>query len=207
MNIVVITTDKHQPNEHDIIHSLFAEGLQRLHVRKPNLALSEVRSYIEQIDRSFRNRLVIHRHHELHREFGLGGVHISSFDRANPTILTATSHLPPDSVSTSIHAWNELKDLPFTCSYVFISPVFDSISKPGYNAGIDLHELSRIKSGQKGNSAFPGVYGLGGINATNIGILEQHGFDGAAVLGSIWMEPDPVAAFRKLRCSIGEKFS
>lgn len=206
MNIVVITADKYLPNEHDIIHSMFGEGLERLHVRKANLTIAEMRNYITQIDKSHHHKLVIHRHHLLHQELGLGGLHLSSFDRASPTTVAAFRNLPAEEVSTSIHSWNELKELPFECSYVFISPVFNSISKPGYSAGVELQELSRIRKASADFNSLPRVYGLGGIDSKNAVVLKQHGFDGAAVLGSLWMDPDPIAAFRKLRSSIGENF-
>ena len=41
------------------------------------------------------------------------------------------------------------------------------------------------------------VYALGGIRRNKIGYLMDTGFDGVALLGSIWGKPNPVHAFKE----------
>ena len=95
--------------------------------------------------------------------------------------------------SVSVHSWEELGRLPPGLEYAFISPVFDSISKPGYRANSALLAIPR------GPFACRPV-GLGGINAENIGIMIERGWTGAAVLGWIWEEPgNAVRRFGQLK--------
>ena len=42
------------------------------------------------------------------------------------------------------------------------------------------------------------IIGLGGINEGNIAWVEECGFDGAAVLGSVWQQDDPIATFERI---------
>jgi thiamine-phosphate pyrophosphorylase len=82
---------------------------------------------------------------------------------------------------------------PGTLEYVFLSPLFDSISKPGYLAGAGLL--------QRPPEAAPcRLVGLGGIDDHTIGQVMEHGWDGAAVLGYIWEQPEQaVERFKALR--------
>lgn len=199
MNIVVLTADKTTPGEPDALNALFRAGLQRLHIRKPALTYEETKTFINLIDKTYHSKLVIHRHHSLYHEMNLGGIHLSSFDLADPRLQDKLTTFPPTAISASLHSWKELESLPFTCTYVFISPVFNSISKPGYNAAIDLDELRTLKQTV---STLPAVYGLGGVSKNNIATLKEKGFDGAALLGSIWQSADPVTAFLDINAAV-----
>jgi thiamine monophosphate synthase len=48
----------------------------------------------------------------------------------------------------------------------------------------------------------PLVYALGGIRRNKISTLVETGFDGFALLGSIWGKPDPVVAYREFNTSL-----
>jgi len=78
-------------------------------------------------------------------------------------------------------------------SYGFLSPIFDSISKPGYTAaGFDAAAVRVAASGE-----VP-LFALGGVTAGRIGEAEQLGFAGVAVLGGVWGQADPPAAVESL---------
>ena len=90
--------------------------------------------------------------------------------------------IKPDLVSYSAHGFTEVQHLPFHTDYVFLSPVFDSISKKGYRAGFDDPEILKAflaNSQQK-------IIALGGINQERIQTCNELGFDGYAMLGHIW---------------------
>lgn len=201
MNIVVITADNSVPGETGIINAMFRAWLHRLHIRKPALTIAETRTFINEIDKTYHSKLVIHRHHSLYHEMNLGGIHLSSFDLAEPSLQNRLTDFNPAAISASLHSWIELEVLAFACSYIFISPVFNSISKPGYNAAIDLGELRTLKQTA---STLPAVYGLGGVSKNNIATLIEKGFDGAALLGSIWQSADPVAAFLDIKAAVAQ---
>jgi thiamine-phosphate pyrophosphorylase len=103
--------------------------------------------------------------------------------------------------STSLHSWEELEMIEGAgLSYVFMSPVFDSISKPGYTANPSLL--------QRPAGPYPcKVIGLGGIDKNRIGELVRGGWDGAAVLGWIWEDPGTaIGRYEQLNNSIKESF-
>jgi len=94
----------------------------------------------------------------------------------------------------SAHSFEELKEME-NREIALIGPVFDSISKQGYKSKFSKEELKAGISQWHGRAK---LYALGGINAKNICELKELGFDGAAVLGGVWNDADPVAAFSML---------
>ena len=98
--------------------------------------------------------------------------------------------LPFLKVSTPIE---ELKGNGITdLEYVFLSPVFDSISKQGYKGNISIEDLK--------NSIPDGinVVALGGINRSNVDQLLSLPIFGIGLLGAIWMDDDPVNTFKEI---------
>ncbi|MCQ2336465.1 MAG: thiamine phosphate synthase [Paludibacteraceae bacterium] len=178
-SIIIITPCHTIENETIICNSLFAKGLSTLHLRKPDADESEVRHYIESVEPCYRNRIVIHSHFHLVNEYGLKGIHLKSTMISDFKKYVSVRH-----VSVSCHSFEEIENLTFNPSYVFISPVFDSISKPGYKANNALLDKLRISS-----SKVP-LMALGGIDDTNVIKCRMYGFAGAAVMGYIWNNPN-----------------
>jgi len=203
VRLIVITPEQTISGETDIVNSLFHEGMEWLHVRKPDLDRQDLRKYIEAIDQRFHDRIVIHGYFELCIEYGLGGIHFNSRMRASADFAKNAMLAPANKISTSFHSWDEIADNEFGYGCVFISPVFDSISKAGYGAGIDLagaREIKRKLSAQK--KYCPEIIGLGGVGAGQIRMLHEYGFDGAAALGGVWLATDPVAAFSAINAQV-----
>jgi thiamine-phosphate pyrophosphorylase len=67
--------------------------------------------------------------------------------------------------------------------YLFLSPIFDSISKQNYMSRFPESLLYELK--EKG-VIHEKVIALGGVNKENISKVEDYGFGGAAVLGGLW---------------------
>src|SRR5436190_12973106 len=105
MQIFVITPEHTIKDEIKIVHQLFAIGLQRLHLRKPQFSVQECKNYIAAIDHQFHSRIVIHNSFQLLKEFKLGGIHLNSQLRDDSTIKAQVTALSPASISTSFHAW------------------------------------------------------------------------------------------------------
>ncbi|MCK8495055.1 thiamine phosphate synthase [Spirosoma sp. RP8] len=107
--------------------------------------------------------------------------------------------------STSIHQLNDWPTLAGQVELVFYSPIFPSISKPGYGPTVQLGRLAqqiKLIREQHGHRALPRLIGLGGISANNVRLVHQAGFDGAALMGALWQSPNPVAALQQIRASI-----
>lgn len=203
MDLIIITPEINHPEEIELIPVFYSSGLSKLHLRKPLFTFSDYRDYISRIDKKFHSRISIHNHFSLINEFPGLGAHITSKVREEGRFKEIINLSKPSTISTSFHSWKEIEINQYPFDYVFISPVFDSISKKGYNAAIDLSAISQVK--QKNsfeNQKPPSIIALGGVNAENIGLLQQNGFDGAAVLGAIWESEDPMVSFTKIKETI-----
>ena len=168
--IIVITSDKAVDDEAKKIETLLRNGVDIVHLRKPDWSLREVRDLIESIDYRCRNRIRLHGHFELLNEMNLGGAHLNHRNPVAPATAKA--------VSRSCHSIDELERTA-GFDYVTLSPIFDSISKSGYTSRFDPGCLRKDIAGRR-------VIALGGVTADSILPLYEKGFIGAALLGYIW---------------------
>jgi thiamine-phosphate pyrophosphorylase len=63
--MIIITSPTAIANEISLIHSLFKEGMTLLHIRKPDFSEEEINTFVTEIRLEYRNRLVLHSHHNL----------------------------------------------------------------------------------------------------------------------------------------------
>lgn len=174
MKKIAITPEKDSANEIQFICRILSEGFDYVHIRKPNSLLREVRNLIESIPQEFHSRLKLHGHFELINEFNIGGLHLNRRCPAPPANCTLT-------LSRSCHSIEELAETPERYEYIFLSPVFDSISKPGYKAAFNDKELTNELR------KYPGkVVALGGITGENMNRVKEYGFAGSAFLGYLF---------------------
>ncbi len=186
MKIIVITPAVPLKDEALVCNSLFACGLELLHLRKPGCDRSVYENFIRQISPRYRNRIVVHDHYELVEEYKLHGIHLKSGQGDKFSLY------PGYAISISCHSTDEINALPFRPDYCFLSPVFDSISKAGYNSAFpQLPDLSGIQTP---------VVALGGITPEKTDLCRSAGFQGIAVLGYLWEHPEEaIARFKRLR--------
>lgn len=147
-----------------------------IHIRKPNCEISELENLILSIPNEYRNRLVLHDHHELATKYHLFGVHLNS---RNPQ--------PPKgwkgSVSKSCHSLEEVKEWKERCNYVSLSPIFDSISKKGY---LSAFTPEKIKNARRDGIIDEKVLALGGVTFERLAEVKELGFGGGMILGDAW---------------------
>ncbi|HEX8656600.1 MAG TPA: thiamine phosphate synthase, partial [Hymenobacter sp.] len=111
---------------------------------------------------------------------------------------------PGQTLSTSFHSLAEISQHRRRYDYVFLSPIFNSLSKQGYEAAFDLAKVAAtLRQLQQRASSGPQVIALGGIEGHRLAAVRRAGFAGAAVLGAVWQQADPVAAFRALHSVVG----
>ena len=179
MDLLIITPPTLLEGEIPFLIRLFENGLETLHLRKPGWGMGEVKEYLEQIPVEFHDRVMLHNHFELAYSFNLKGIHFSEKEKKN---LSTWKKLPGIK-SWAVHDEDELLNLPGDVDYVLLSPVFPSISKPGYTGKLNLKKVTDWLNAQKVTAK---IYGLGGVEAGCIPKLKEMGFDGAALLGAIW---------------------
>lgn len=190
MRLIVISPEIFVRDESQTVNKLFDCGLETLHIRKPNANIQSLRSYVKCIDPSFHPRLIVHGCYDLLQEFNLAGIHLKAYE------LEALKDRDRV-ISSSAHSEAEFRAMDRPWMQIFISPVFDSVSKTGYRGTPHLLETgSIIRYGQ--------LIALGGISEKNIKLVKRKGFDGAAILGYIWQAADPVSNYLYLKQLIAD---
>lgn len=176
MKLYVITTPTFFVEEHNIINALFEEGLDGLHLRKPDSQPIYSERLLRLIDHRWHKRIVVHDHFYLKSEFSLRGIHLN---RRNPE--------PPRNyrgqLTRSCHSISELREWKPRLAYAFLSPIYDSISKTGYASAFSTQTLEMAAEDGTIDSK---VVALGGIDTANITQVRNIGFGGAALMGTLW---------------------
>ena len=199
MRLLVLTSSDHVKDEHDVIRQLFRAGLKTLHVRKPSFTSAQMTEYLKQFPERYRSRLVLHSHHGLAVRFKLKGIHLTEKDRKSVLKMWKCFYYyklrkPKLRISTSLHKTEEINKLGHKYDYVFLSPVFQSISKENHKPKFSL---SRLQEAVK--TAKYKVFALGGIDESKISTCKELGFKGVGLLGSIWMDNKPVERFKVIK--------
>jgi thiamine monophosphate synthase len=88
------------------------------------------------------------------------------------------------------------------CDYIFVSPVFETASKPGYGPALGpdgLAELCRralpLRAPVRGPGVGLPVYALGGVLPERVSTCLHAGAYGVAVMGPVLRDPTIVAAY------------
>lgn len=165
------------------------------HIRKPDFSIEELRLYIQKIPKELHGKIVIHQYIELLKEFNLKGFHCTRvfIKKAKKSLIELKVEYPNSSFSKSCHSLLELEKTD-GYTYVFLSPIFDSISKKGYNSKFSLESLSKDLKIAKTD-----VYALGGVSESNISILKEFKLKGVGVLGAVWNDLYPKEQFIKIK--------
>jgi len=201
--LLIISPEQQLASEHQVLAQLFAAGLTTFHVRKPSWTRPELEAYLKAIPAQYYPRLVLHAHYELALEYPLKGIHLTTRARKEPGLGRLLRQLRGRSISASLHSLAEVARHRRRYDYVFLSPIFDSTSKAGYRSSFKLTEVQQaLAAWQQRRQYRPRVVALGGITPATLEWVQQAGFAGAAVLGGIWQQPDPVAAFRALQAEV-----
>lgn len=173
---VACSSERIISQEADLICSglLDSKAADIVHIRKPEWSPDMIGLLISKIHQKYHSRLRLHDHFRLLDEYPeIGGVHLNS---RNPIA-------PPNArcVSASCHSIEEIDAKAAEYDYVTLSPVFDSISKPGYTGRFADKSVSSHLRGKN-------VIALGGVVPECFLLLKQLGYSGAAMLGHLWQD-------------------
>lgn len=182
--LIVISNPSQVADEDAIFNALFDEGLEVLHMRKPEYSVDELSTLIEKIHSKYHHQISLHQHHEIANGYGIKRLHFTEVNRKAMREevliqLKTSNHI----LSTSIHLAEHYKSLPASFEFTFFGPVFNSISKVGYASALPIDFIFPVEANHSK------VVAIGGIEATNIQQVKQMQFNGAAVLGAIWQKP------------------
>lgn len=170
---IFISPEELTDDEAETVTDLLDNGLWDMaHLRHPSASLTEMRHLIEAIPQRLHRRLRIHGHFSLAAEFNLGGLHLNRRCPEAPSFYSGPMSRSCHSIAETVASTD--------CDYVTLSPVFDSISKPGYKSAFtdkDLKHINGIKT--------PRIVALGGITPERIDTVKEYGFGGYAVKGAV----------------------
>lgn len=176
MRIIAVTTPKVIAQDADIIAALLRRGVDIIHLRKPDSDVNECRALLSRLDAEQRSRIVIHDYPELYDEFSLKGIHLNRNVASLPDGYTGFK-------TRSCHSVEELVRYKSGYDYLFLSPIFDSISKLGYGSKFSHDEL--LKASTEG-IIDDRVVALGGVTPDRVAYLRDLGFGGIAMCGAIY---------------------
>jgi thiamine-phosphate pyrophosphorylase len=184
MKLIVFTRPEFFPGEVEAIDLLFRHGVDILHLRKPGASETEAMRLLKEIPAEWHQRIMLH-DLDLCDRFALKGLHLN---HRRPT--------PPVDyhgfLSVACHSLEEVAMWKSKVDYLFLSPIFDSISKQGYASGFSPEILQQAHANGLIDTQ---VMALGGVSLERIPQLAAWGFGGVALLGDIWNRLDDIHAF------------
>ena len=176
MKIIAITSPKVIDEDVYLINTLLNNGIETIHLRKPDSTIDECRNLLAELSAEQRAKIVVHDYSELYFEFSLKGIHVNK----NVTTL-------PEGYSgiktRSCHSFEEIINYKNDYDYLFLSPIFDSISKSGYKSAFSEEMLLKASAdGIIDNK----VIALGGVTFDKMPYLRALNFGGVAMLGGVY---------------------
>ncbi len=175
MKWIVVTSPSFFDGEEQFVKTLLSSGVDLVHLRKPEGDRHRCEQLLKALSDDERRRIVAHDFLELATPYGLGGVHLNRRNSKKPRGFEGT-------VSCSCHSIDEVRARKEEFDYLFLSPIFDSISKEGYRSAFsekDLDEAARL------GVIDDRVVALGGVTPEAIPLLRRWHFGGAAMLGFV----------------------
>ena len=176
MKLIVVTAPTFFVEEDKIITALFEEGLDILHLRKPETPAMYSERLLTLIPEKYHKRIITHEHFYLQEEFSLMGIHLNTRNPKEP-------HDYSGQISCTCHSLDEVQNKKHFYDYLFLSPIYNCITKSGVTSGFTAEELRQAGKSKVIDSR---VMALGGITPDNILEIKDYGFGGAVVMGDLW---------------------
>ena len=176
MKLIVVTAPTFFVEEDKIITTLLEEGLDILHLRKPETPAMYSERLLTLIPEKYHKRIITHEHFYLQEEFKLMGIHLNARNPKEP-------HDYSGHISCTCHSLEEVRNKKHFYDYLFLSPIYDCITKAGVTSGFTAEEL---RQAGKSKIIDNKVMALGGITSDNILEAKDYGFGGAVVMGDLW---------------------
>ena len=198
MKIIVISSVSVLASETVVVNQLFREGLELFHLRKPGFSTKLLEEYIGQIYPQYRNRIVLHSKHKLALQFNLNRIHLTKKHKKRKLrtwlwIRYLSSRIPDLKISASFHSINSIELDSSAYEYVFLSPVFDSVSKSNYKGKYNSENMPGLLGNIKQD-----VVALGGVDSDKIDRVYDLKYAGIAVHGAIWKSNNPIEKFKEI---------
>ena len=198
MKLLLLSSPYFFVEEDKILATLFEEGLDILHLRKPDSEPVYCERLLTLLPEKYHQRIVTNDHFYLKEEFGLMGIHLS---HRNPDIPQNYSGI----TTSTCYSLEELAEAKQKNHYVILKNVYYRTSGSNYQSQ-NTHQQLRDASRQ--GLIDKHVMAQTGITLENISEIRDLGFGGAVVCNDIWNRfnihngmdfKDVIKHFHKLR--------
>ena len=182
MKIIAITPPHAIENEVVVIQQLLERGIDIVHLRKRQSkfdgtdVINYLRKILSALTPAQRRRIIIHDFPMLYDEYSLKGIHVNKNITSLPESYNGFK-------TRSCHSFEEIEIYKNEYDYLFLSPIFDSISKPDYKSPFTHDALQ--KASLEG-IIDKKVIALGGVTFDKIPYLQSLNFGGVAMIGGIY---------------------
>jgi thiamine-phosphate pyrophosphorylase len=203
MEVIVFSSNDKSISEVKEVIELFKHGLETFHLRKPKFSKLQTAEYLNAIPSEYHNRIVLHHFHSLRKKYNIKGVHITREQRKKQyrskfKLFKLKLSLRGKTTSRSISKIESLDENLKQFDYIFLTPVFNSISQNGHSGHFGERSITKYLK-----LSTTKVYALGGVKIDNVEASFEMGFTGIALLGSIWNnESDSLAVFKEIQKKI-----
>ena len=138
MKLIVFSSSDRSISEAKEVTEMFKLGLEHFHIRKSAFQQNELCAYLDTIPKKFHKRIVLHSNHHLKKAYKLGGLHLSRTHRkkkykSNWQFWKFRMFNSGLYITRTYSKLSALSDDKRVYKYVFLSPVYDSISKNGHS--------------------------------------------------------------------------
>ena len=176
MKLIVMTQPTFFVEEDKILTSLFEEGLDCLHLYKPDSSPMYAERLLTLLSSDYYSKIVVHDHFYLKEEYKLRGIHIDD------------EHIPVPNkykgkLSRTCTRIENLKETKRNADYVFLKSIFDSQTFANEKS---LFTANELEEAAKRGLIDRHVYALGGMNIDNLRIAKDLGFGGVVISGDLW---------------------
>lgn len=198
MRIAVYTIPYEVYNEVSKIHSLFENGLECLHLRKPGYSYFEYNSLLKAINSDYHDRIVLHHHYSLALKYDVKGVLIpdSNFIVALQARFLK-SMKPRLTICSTAKTIEEAKKNLASVDCLLLGPLFVKYSETNIRRKFEQLELRNFIQSNEHK-----IFALGGIELKNIEGIQSTGFAGVVLQTSIWKTANILNSFRAFQMSI-----
>lgn len=188
--------------EDKILATLFDEGLENLHLYKPEASPLYSERLLSLLPDDYYRKITVHEHYYLKSEYGLAGINIDSADAPVPDGYKGN-------FSRTCMQLESLRTAKKKSKYILLRNIFDCLSEKDSPATFTMNELA--DASRKG-LIDKHVYAMGGMSLTNIRTAKDLGFGGVVICGDLWNKFDIhnemdykelISHFIKLRKAIG----
>lgn len=171
--------------DHHLIHQGVWRGVFAFHIRKPAWTLAQLENYISGLPEVVRRKSVLHTHYYPLSVKGAEGLPLHIVTRHRDDLINKSVYAR----SSPCHSLEEVESFHPYFEYVFLSPVFSSISKENYVPSVALSQ-DRIRTYLQNHTQVRCV-ALGGIDQSKISLCNDMGFYGVALMGAVWGAASP----------------